>query len=173
MKLIIIVAASENNVIGKNNQLPWKLPADLRYFKQTTIGKPIIMGRKTWESLGERALPGRLNIVLSSKFLTLPDGAVQHGNLEAAINDARETETDTAYVIGGGVIFNDLLPQTDAILMTRVHTSIEDGDVFFPEIDKKEWKLEWEEKHKEDEKNPFGYTFQRWERTVPKGAEKM
>ena len=164
MKLNIIVAASENHVIGKDNTLPWKLPADLRYFKQATIGKPIIMGRKTWESLGERALPGRLNIVLSNKFLTLPDGAVQHSNLDAAFADAEDSDTDEAFIIGGGVIFKDTLPLVDTVLLTRVHTVVDDGDVFFPALDKKEWKLEWEEKHEEDSKNPFDYTFQRWER---------
>lgn len=164
MIISFVVAVSENNVIGKDNKLPWRLPADLQFFKKTTLGKPVIMGRKTWESINERPLAGRLNIVLSSLALNLPDGMPQCTSIDDALQVAKMRDAGEACIIGGGEIFKATLPIADIIYLTRVHTIIEDGTVFFPELDKKVWELKWEEAHETDEKNNYAYTFQRFER---------
>ncbi len=164
MHVSFMVAAAENNAIGKNNQLPWRLPADLRFFRQTTLGKPVIMGRKTWESLSGKALPGRLNIVLSSKPLALPEGVMHQSTIEEALKAAADSGSTEVCIIGGGQIFESTLNLADTIYLTRVHTSIENADAFFPELIETVWKLVWEEPHQADEKNNFDFTFQRWER---------
>jgi len=164
MIISFVVAAAENNVIGVDNQLPWRLPEDLRFFKRTTLGKPVVMGRKTWESLGGKPLPSRQNIVLSSKPMMLPEGVLHSTSLEEALNTARESGAAETCIIGGGQIFQAALPLADIIYLTRVHTVIEGGDAHFPTLDATEWKLVWEEPHQADEKNNFDFTFQRWER---------
>jgi dihydrofolate reductase len=159
-----IVAAAENNAIGKNNQLPWYLPEDLKFFKRTTLGKPVLMGRKTYESLG-KPLPGRLNIVMSKqKNIELPDGVLQARDLSTAMETLEQQNNDEVFIIGGGKIFEETLQDIDRLYMTRVHTTIPDADVFFPHIDHSHWKLAWEEPHTKDEKHAYDFTFQRWER---------
>ena len=164
MILSFIVAASENNAIGINNKLPWHLPADLKFFKRTTMGKPVMMGRKTFESLG-KPLPGRLNIVLSgSKNLALPEGVLVYNDIDAAIERIQSETADEGFIIGGGKVFEETLQLVDRIYLTRVHTHIPDADAFFPNIDHTHWKMVWEEKHTTDEQHKYDYTFQQFER---------
>ncbi len=164
MILSSIVAAAENNAIGKDNQLPWHLPKDLQFFKRTTMSKPILMGRKTWESLG-KPLPGRLNVVVSrQKDLKLPEGVLQCKSLEEGIKRIEEENQEETFIIGGGTIFEETMDKIDRLYMTRVHTVIEDATTFFPDIDHTHWKLVWEEKHEADEKHNFAFTFQQYER---------
>lgn len=164
MVLSFIVAASENNAIGVHNELPWRLPEDLKFFKRTTLGKPVIMGRKTFESLG-KPLPGRLNVVLSqSGNITLPDGVLLFDSLAESIERVEEEDVAEAFIIGGGKIFELAMPYVDRMYITRVHTTINNADAFFPSIDHSHWKLVWEEKHTRDDKHEYDYTFQQFER---------
>jgi dihydrofolate reductase len=164
MTLSFIVAVSENNAIGRDNNLPWSLPEDLKFFKRTTMGKPVVMGRKTFEALG-RPLPGRLNIVLShQKDLQLPDGVMLFDNVQDAVKYLENEQTEEAFIIGGGVIFGLALPLADKLYITRVHAQIPDADAFFPDIDHTHWKLTWEENHAADEKHLYAFTFQQYER---------
>ena len=165
MIITLVVAASENNVIGKDNDLPWRLPSDLKFFKQVTTGKPIIMGRKTWDSMGGKALPNRLNIVLSSQHMLLPEGVLHVTSIDAALEAARAQGAAEACIIGGGQLFATVIHTADQLYLTRVHTTIEDGSAFFPPVDEKKWKLEWHEDHEADEKNQYAFTFNRYQRT--------
>lgn len=131
MKLSLIVAVAENGVIGKDNTLPWRLPEDLKRFKAITWGHPIIMGRRTFESLG-RPLPGRLNVVVSRNPEYRPEGAVVARNLDEAL--ARAGAVDEAFVIGGSALFKEALPRAARVFLTRIHRAF-DGDVHFPETD--------------------------------------
>ena len=163
MILSAIVAAAEDNAIGKHNGLPWRLPEDLKFFKRITMGKPVLMGRKTFESLG-RPLHGRINIVISGqKDLDLPQGVQLYDSLEKGIERMQQEDTDEAFIIGGGKIFEEAMPLIDRLYMTRVHATIPDADVFFPDIDHSHFKLVWEEKHEADEKHQFAFTFQKFE----------
>lgn len=132
----LIVAVSDDGVIGRHNALPWRVSADLRYFKQRTMGKPIVMGRRTWESIG-RALPGRKNIVVSSDTgLEAPGATVVH-NLDAAL--AASGDAEEIMVIGGETLYRALLPRADHVYLTRVHVEVPDGDAHFPDLDSDEW----------------------------------
>ncbi len=163
MILSAIVAAAEDNAIGKHKGLPWYLPEDLKFFKRTTLGKPVLMGRKTYESLG-KPLPGRLNIVISSqKDLNLPEGVLLYDSLESGIERVQQEDCDEGFIIGGGKIFEEAMPLLDRLYMTRVHTTVPDADTFFPDIDHSHWKLVWEEKHEADEMHKYAFTFQRFE----------
>lgn len=163
MKLSIAVATSLNHAIGKNNQLLWHLPADLKFFKTTTMGCPVVMGRKTFQSIG-RTLPGRKNVVITrdknfnsdNQFDILVVSSLD----EALVKMHSENEV---FIIGGGEIYSQSIDSVDTIYLTLVHTVI-DGDVYFPEIDKSKFDLVWEEKHLADEKNKFDFTFQKFER---------
>lgn len=164
MVVSLIVATAENNAIGRNNSLPWNLPEDLKFFKRTTIGKPVIMGRKTFESLGQ-ALPGRLNIVLSNNSrLQVPDGVLVYNDVQAALDHLQTLDTEECFIIGGGKVFENTMSLIERMYITRVHTYIPDADAFFPDIDHTHWKLVWEEKHKADDRHKFDYTFQKYER---------
>jgi len=164
MTVSAIVAVSENNAIGHENKLPWNLPEDLKYFKRKTLGKPVLMGRKTFESLG-KALPGRINIVLSRQAdLQLPHGVLLYDSLDAALQKLEDDGTEEAFVIGGGHVFAEAMPLIDSLYITRVHTIIKEADTFFPEVDHSHWKLVWEEAHEADEKNNYAYTFEHYER---------
>jgi dihydrofolate reductase len=163
MTISAIVAAAEDNAIGKQNGLPWYLPDDLKFFKRTTLGKPVLMGRKTFESLG-RPLPGRLNIVISSqKDLQLPEGVLLYHSLDKGIERMQQEGTDEGFVIGGGKIFAEAMPSLDRLYITRVHTTVYGADAWFPEIDHSHWKLVWEEPHEADEANKYAFTFQKFE----------
>lgn len=161
----IVVAASENNAIGVNNDLPWRLPDDLRFFKKVTMGKPVLMGRKTFESLG-KPLPGRLNIVLSRSAIELPESVMHFSTYADAIAYLREQNTEELCIIGGGQIFEQVLAEADQLYLTRVHTLIPDADIFFPAIDEAEWDLVWESFHDQDEKHAFSFTFKQYKRRV-------
>ena len=152
--LSLIVAASENGVIGKNNQLPWHLPADLAWFRQQTSGKPIIMGRKTFESIG-RPLPKRTNIVLSRHPFN-HEGVIWQPSLESAVNFAKDF--DEVMLIGGGELFKQGLPQADRLYLTQVLANIE-GDTFFPTINWQDWRIEFEQLRPADAENPFDCRF--------------
>jgi dihydrofolate reductase len=162
MTISLIVAASTNNVIGVNNQLPWHLPNDLKFFKNLTWAMPVIMGRRTFESMG-KALNGRMNIVITSQKDASFENAVTVNSIKDALFAAEDGDYKEAFIIGGGQIFKEILPQADKVYLTRVHTKI-DGDVFFPELGN-DWKLEWNEDHFKDEKHVFDYSFQRWQRS--------
>ena len=157
MEKYIIVAISDNNAIGRNNELLWHISEDLRFFRRTTVGSPVIMGRKTFESIG-RALPSRVNIVISRGFNTAEEVAVC-SSLEDAFKVAEDTNLEKCFVIGGGQIYAQALPLADKMVVTHVHTVIEDADTFFPEIDPSIWKCISEDHHEADEKNPYPYTF--------------
>lgn len=135
MLVSIVVAAAENNVIGRGNGLPWRLPDDLKRFKALTIGKPVIMGRKTYESLG-RPLPNRPNIVISRQPGFAAEGCTVVGSLEEALA-AAETAPEAA-VIGGAEIFRQVLPRADLLYLTRVHADVP-GDTYFPDIVPDDW----------------------------------
>lgn len=163
MEIRIIVAASENNYIGLDNQLPWHLPDDLKFFKKMTSGMPIIMGKNTWLSLG-KALPNRLNIIISTSLKEVPDGVLVFDSIEKAINFLKDGNYEVANIIGGGQIYKASLSITDVVYLTRVHTVLEKGTASFPALPSNEWKLTWEEAHEADEKHSYGFTFQKWER---------
>lgn len=163
MKVSIIVATSLNHAIGKDNQLLWHLPADLKFFKATTMGCPVVMGRKTFQSIG-RTLPGRQNVVITRDKTFNADGQYDLtvvGSIDEALVKLHSEKE--VFIIGGGEIYKQSIDSVDTIYITLVHTVI-DGDVYFPEIDKSKFDLVWEEKHLADEKNKFDYTFQKFER---------
>nr|WP_018955093.1 type 3 dihydrofolate reductase [Thioalkalivibrio sulfidiphilus] len=154
MKLSLIVAVDRNRLIGRNNQLPWHLPADLAFFKRTTMGAPMLMGRKTWESIG-RPLPGRTSIVITRDPDYRAEGAIVVHSIEegiAAAGDAPEL-----FVIGGAKLFVDTLPLADRLYLTQINHAFE-GDTWFPEIGDA-WREISREAHGPDEKNAYGYAF--------------
>ncbi len=157
-----VVAASENNVIGKNNKLPWNLPNDLKFFKNTTWAMPVIMGRKTFESTG-RPLPGRTNIVITRREDWNADGVIVVNDMEKALKAAADTDAKEAFIIGGGEIFKDNITKVDKIYITRVHAVVE-GDAYFPEIDPSQWKLISNLDFSADERHNYAYSFQLWQR---------
>jgi dihydrofolate reductase len=161
MTISLVVAASTNNVIGVNNQLPWHLPNDLKFFKNVTWAMPVIMGRRTFESM-KKALPGRVNIVVTTQKDAKFENAVTVNSIKDALFVADDGDYKEAFVIGGGQLFNEILPKADKIYLTRVHTKME-GDVYFPELDK-HWKQVSNEDHFKDEKHQFDYSFQLWEK---------
>jgi dihydrofolate reductase len=152
-----IVAASENNVIGKDNRLPWKMPADTAYFNRVTKGHYIIMGRKNYESEG-KALKGRINIVITkNREYRINDGVIVH-SLNEALDIPRKNKEKEVFIVGGGTIYKQSIGLTSKIYLTRIHAIIE-GDVFYPGLNKSDWKLISEISHKKDKLNPFDYTF--------------
>jgi dihydrofolate reductase len=160
--LSLLVAASENNVIGKDNKLPWHLPNDLKYFKNLTWGMPILMGRKTFESIG-KALPGRKSIVITRNRDWKKDDVDVVHSIEEAFEKAKEYEVKEIFVIGGAEIFQSSFVQANRIYLTRIHHQFE-GDVFFPEVPESEWKLTSQRHCPADEKNAYPHTYQVWNR---------
>ncbi|MEX6501968.1 dihydrofolate reductase [Pseudomonas zhanjiangensis] len=165
LPLCLIAALAQNRVIGRDNQLPWHLPADLKHFKALTLGKPIIMGRKTWDSLG-RPLPGRLNLVVSRQADLHLDGAEVFASLDAAIlradQWAREQGVDELMLIGGAQLYGQALGQAERLYLTRVGVKPE-GDAWFPEFDEADWRREALEEHPPVEGVP-AYDFETWAR---------
>jgi dihydrofolate reductase len=157
-----IVAASENNVIGSKNNLPWNLPNDFKYFKNKTWGMPVIMGRKSYESL-KKTLPGRINIVVTNKTNWQPEDVFVVNSIDSAIEKAGEADAKEIFIIGGGEIFKQTIDIVSRIYLTRVHTTIE-GDTWYPEIRKDDWKLVDEQSFPADEKHKYAYTFEVWEK---------
>jgi len=158
----IIVAASTNNVIGVRGELPWRLSDDLKHFKSVTMDKPIVMGRKTWESIG-RALPGRQNIVVTRQTEYEADGCDVVASIEDAISVAGNV--DEIMVIGGSQIYDLALPVAQRLYLTRVHADV-DGDAHFPPVDESAWRLVSEESHRADDRNEFDFSFRVYERAV-------
>lgn len=166
MVISLVVAASENNVIGKNNKLLWTLPNDMKFFKNVTWAMPVIMGRKTFESLG-KPLTGRTNIVITRQPDWKQEGTIVVKSLDEAIKQAADTDAKEAFVIGGGEIYKEAIPFADKIYITRVHTTVE-GDTSFPVINNGEWKLFSNMDFEADAKHAFAYSFQVWDRkTTP------
>lgn len=157
MKLSIIVAVAENGVIGHNNQLIWHLPEDLKMFKRLTSGHPIIMGRKTFDSIG-KPLPNRTSIIITKNPEFQIEGCITVHSLEEAIEAANEIEENEAFIIGGAEIYRLALPFADTIYLTEVHHSFE-GDTFFPAIDKDIWEEVNRTDHDVDEKHLYKYSF--------------
>lgn len=162
MTISLVVAAAENNAIGRDNKLLWHLPNDLKYFKNLTWAFPVIMGRKTFESFG-KPLPGRRNIVITSQSSFSSNGVRYVGSLEEAVMEAQHSDVREIFVIGGGQIYREAMDVASRIYITRVHASPE-GDTFFPKIDEQKWALVKAEDHSADEKHQYPYSFQLWER---------
>ena len=160
-KVTFIVAASENNAIGKANQIPWHLPNDFKYFKAKTMGHSVVMGRRTYDSIG-KPLPGRRNIVISREPTLGVEEIDVANNLQDVLNYCRDERE--IFIIGGAEIFKQALPIADEVLLTRVHTNIENADTFFPELPEFDWKLVSQEKKHRDEKHKFDYTFEVYKR---------
>ena len=164
MRISIIVAASENNVIGRENDIPWHLPDDLKYFRKKTEGHPIIMGRKTFESLPNGALPKRRNIVVTRDSEYAAEGCEVASSLEEAIMFAKDgNSTEEIFIIGGAEIYKHAMPFANYLYLTRVHAWIK-GDKFFPEIGP-EWEQVVREDHPADEKHKFACTFLTYKKT--------
>lgn len=158
MKISIIVAVAENGAIGKGNQLPWHLPNDLKFFKNKTMGHHMIMGRKTYESIG-RALPGRTTIIVTrQKNYYAPDCFVIHSLKEATQLAASRQETE-AFVIGGAAIINEATDIADKIYLTEVKMTVEDADVYLDNFDRNNWEEKSRETHAADDKHAFPYAF--------------
>lgn len=170
MLLSIIVAQSQNRVIGRGNKLPWYLPEDLKYFKRITQGKPIVMGRKTYESIG-RPLPGRTNIVISRNPDYTQPGTRVVGSLEAALELAEQQAlvdgSEELLVIGGAEIYAQALVLADRLYITQVHAEIE-GDAFFPEIDPQDWETVLRQDFSAEGSNPYDYSFLVYQRCQAK-----
>ena len=155
-----VVAVSNNNVIGKDNKLPWHLPEDLKFFKRLTTGHHIIMGRKTFESFG-KPLPDRTSVVITRQKKYHPEGCVVVHSLEEALKIASDEKE--AFIIGGAEIFKQAMPIADRIYLTRIKENFE-GDTFFPELNKEEWLLKEKQDFEPDEKNKYAYSFHIYER---------
>lgn len=160
-----IVAVAKNNVIGKDNQIPWYLPGDLAYFKRTTLGHHVLMGRNSFRSIG-RPLPKRTNVVITRDPYFSAEGVLVAHSIDEALSIAFDNGEKEAFIIGGGSIYRDTLHLWDRLYLTEVDCWPE-GDVFFPEIDLKNWKETWEEAHNADEKNEFDYVFKILARVRP------
>lgn len=169
LKLSLIVALAENHVIGRDNKLPWYLPNDLKYFKQVTLGKPVVMGRKTYESIG-KPLPGRSNIIITRQADYQPPGANNSVRVVASLEQARELAEDIclidgqdeAMIIGGAEIYTLALPLVDRMYLTEVHAEVE-GDARFPEFDRAAWRKVAGEDFAAEGPNPYAYSFNIYE----------
>ena len=162
-RISLIAAVDRNGVIGKGGDIPWRLPADLRYFKRVTMGKPLLMGRKTYESIG-RPLPGRQNIVLTrQRDFEAPGCTVVHSVEEAL---AAASDAEEVMVAGGGSVYRQFLPRAHRLYLTFVDT-VTEGDATFPEFNLDRWRLIFEEAHAADEQNAFPYRFTIFEKTDP------
>lgn len=161
MKISIIAAMGENRAIGLAGKIPWHLPADFKRFKELTLGHPVVMGNKTFESIG-KPLPGRTNIVLAKDPEYVAEGCAVVHSLDDAFALAGKEDKEV-FVIGGGSVYALAMSMADIIYLTKVQ-GIFEGDVFFPEIDESEWRLVSSESHLKDEKNAYDYTFCVYER---------
>jgi len=155
MRISLIVALARNRVIGRDNQLPWRLSADLQHFKGLTMGKPIVMGRKTYESIG-RPLPGRTNIVVTRDSSFSAAGCRVVHSIDEALVAAGGA--DEVMIMGGENLYSQLLPRADRLYLTEVQADVS-GDAWFPEFDQTQWQELERESHRADEKNEFDYDF--------------
>ncbi|MEO8473641.1 MAG: dihydrofolate reductase [Chryseolinea sp.] len=160
MIISLIAACSENRVIGKNNDLPWKLPDDMKYFMRTTKGHHAIMGRKNYDSLPEKfkPLPNRTNIVVTRQKAFKAPGCIVCNSLEKALDICRNNGEIEAFVIGGAEIYDAALPTANRLYLTEIHAKI-DGDTYFPEFDKKDWKENSRESHLKDDNHLYSFDF--------------
>lgn len=158
MTVTIIVAKATNNAIGKNGELPWHLPSDLRHFKKTTSGHHVIIGRKTFTSLG-KPLPGRTHIVVTrDRDFLVPDGHFVAHSLEEALGIGRSRDLSTIFILGGAKIYEEALPHAHEMIITEIEAS-PDADTFFPEFNRDEWELVDKVVVKKDDKNPYNHAF--------------
>lgn len=158
MRVSTIVGVGKNHAIGQNNDIPWHLPADLKYFKKVTTGHPIIMGRKCYESIG-RALPNRTNIIVSRNPDFYAEDCILVHSLSAGLVVAQERGAEEAFIIGGGEIYRRGLPLSTRLYITYIDVEVPDADVFFPEFDLSHWNVIHKEAYTKDEKNPYDHTF--------------
>ena len=156
-RIAFVVAVSRNGVIGRDGGLPWRISADLKRFKQITMGKPVIMGRKTWESLPKRPLPGRTNIVITRQAGYDAPGAHVAKGVGAALKIAEAEQPEEIAVIGGGEIFRMFMPTADRVYLSEAHLSV-DGDTFFPELDPEEWRETSREAHEKGPNDSASFT---------------
>ena len=156
MHISFVVARARNGVIGKDNAIPWRIPEDMKRFKAITMGKPIIMGRKTWDSLPKKPLPGRTNIVLTRDFTFAPEGAIVVHSREDALIEARAGKPDEIMVIGGAEIYLDFLPHASRIHLTEIDADIE-GDATLPPFDPVKWQEVAREPHTTPDGLPYAY----------------
>jgi dihydrofolate reductase len=163
MIVSLVVAAAENNVIGKNNQLLWHLPKDMKFFKNLTWAMPVVMGRKTFESMGSKPLPGRKNIIITRQPGWKADGVQVVNSVDAAVALAASLNYNETFIIGGGEIYMIAFDKADKIYMTRVHTEPE-GDAYFPVMEKNDWELVSNTENPADEKHAYAFSFQLWQR---------
>ena len=163
MHVSIIAAVSENGVIGRGGRLPWHLADDLRRFKRLTMGHSIVMGRKTWESIG-RPLAGRRMLVISRQADYRADGVKVAASLDRALEIAVAAGDDEVFVIGGAEVYRLAMPRADRLYLTRVDTEI-DGDTHFPQVDWSQWRLAESERHAASDRNDHAFTFECYERT--------
>ena len=163
MKISIIVAAAENNAIGRNNELLCYLPYDLKFFKSTTWGSVVAMGRKTFESLGNKTLPGRTNVIITRNADWQFEGTRRASSIEEAMVIAHSLGYKELFIAGGGDIYRQALPLANIIYITRIHATLE-GDTFFPEFSEKEWTKKQSTAFFKDEKHAFDFTVEKWER---------
>jgi dihydrofolate reductase len=165
MTISLIVAAAEDNAIGKANGLLWHLPNDMKFFKNMTWGLPVVMGRKTFEALKGKPLPGRLNIVISRRArMEIPDGVIWVGDLESALDASRKWNAKEVFVIGGGEIYRQAMSRADKVYLTRVQAKFPEADTHLEGFDEAEWKLKDRQVHSSDEKHAYDYAFEIWER---------
>ena len=166
MKISLVVAAAENNAIGKNNQLLWRLPNDMKFFKNLTWGLSVVMGRKTFESIGSKPLPGRFNIVLTKNPAQYAgtENVFAVSSIENAIAAAEQKGHKEVFIIGGSEIYQQSLNLVDRIYLTRVHESFPDADTFFSPVDETKFKLTDKQVMPSDEKHVFSYCFETWDR---------
>jgi dihydrofolate reductase len=155
-RIVFVVAVARNRVIGRQGALPWRISSDLKRFKAITMGKPVIMGRKTWESLPKRPLPGRRNIVITRDRHYRAEGAVVVASVAEALAEAQKAPGDEISVIGGSDIFRQMLPMADRLYLTQVDLEPE-GDVFFPPLDEKAWRETSRETHARAEGDDAGF----------------
>ena len=154
----LVVAVAENGIIGQHGQLPWgRMPADLRHFKQLTLGHPVIMGRKTFDSIG-KALPGRPNVVVTRQPGWAAPGCEAAATVLGALERARELSAETVCVIGGGEIYREALPTVDVVYLTEIHHTFE-GDASFPALSPTDWREETRERHEADAQHAYAYSF--------------
>jgi dihydrofolate reductase len=155
MIISLVAAASDNNVIGKNNALPWRMPADMKFFKNLTMGHTVVMGRKTYESMG-KPLPGRKNIIITRNSNYKAEGCVVVGSFAEVIEICKEE--GEIFIVGGSEIYRQIINKADKIYLTRVH-GIFDGDAYFADIHSDEWVESHKTDYEADEKNPYPYAF--------------
>ncbi len=162
MIISAIAAMDKNRVIGKDNQIPWYLPADLKFFKRTTLGRHVLMGRKNYQSIG-KPLPKRTNVVITRNPFFISSGCIVVHSLEEALQVAHDNQEEEVFIIGGGEIYAQAMPLTQKMYLTEIDAEFE-GDVFFPEFDESEWTITSEEYYPPDEKNEYPFTVRIYER---------